>query len=521
MESAPPGTPIILDIGSAYVKVGFAGDPKPREVFPCITGTEKYQTVMVDSGQKNVYVGHEAMKMRGVLKVKYPIQRGEITDWNDYYQILNYIFYTLLRIENLSNYPILYIENLFVPQETKEYIARVLFETHGVQSLLMVPAPLLTLISVGITTGLVVESGDGTTWSVPIINGKILHQGVQKLNLAGTDINNSLKTLLMREGINISSSAVNEIIKDIKEKNCYLILDPDKPPKSTESYRFPMPDGSNIEIPNHVFFEAPEVLFQPSMIGSNTLNIPQAVIASLHSIENVYWGDLLSHIVLSGGNLTYSGFEERFQAELNQLVPQLGPIPKPKPKHQKIELKQEAKLIDMEGINKNEDTCPQCGNLVDLSDGKTTCPFCGANMSLPKISISLNNVKVKEKSKLNANKCPHCGKEIFDKTSLFCPYCGKVIESTEIASLDEKSLGSTEIPVSKKEKIEKAPPNELSEYFEPSNLVYFYIPDNLQYTAFNGAAILGSLPSFKKLFITHEQFSLNKELLYRDISEIF
>lgn len=519
MESALPGTPIIIDIGSAYVKVGFAGEPKPREVFPCITGTEKYQTVMVDSGQKNVYIGHDAMKMRGVLKVKYPIQRGEITDWNDYYQILNYIFYTLLRIENLSNYPILYIENVFVPQETKEYIARVLFETHGIQSLLMVPAPLLSLISVGITTGLVIESGDGITWIVPIINGKILHQGVQRLNLAGTDINNSLKTLLMREGINISSSAVNEIIKDIKEKNCYFILDPNKSPKSTENYRFPMPDGSNIEIPNHVFFEAPEVLFQPSMIGSNTLNLPQAVIASLQSIENIYWGDLLSHIVLSGGNLTYNGFEERFQSELNQIVSQLGLIPKPKP--QIIEINQEAKLINMEGIKKKEDTCSQCGNLVDLSDGKTACPFCGANMSLPEISVNLNNIKVKEKPKLNDNKCPHCKKEIFDKTSLFCPYCGKVMESTEIVSFTGKTLESTDIPVSKKEKIEKTLPNELSEYYEPSNLVFFFIPDNLQYAAFNGAAILGSLPSFQKLFITHEQFQTNRNLLYRDISEIF
>ena len=59
-------------------------------------------------------VGSDASKMRGVLKIKHPIERGAITDWNDYYEILNYIFYSLLRIENMSNYPVLYTEAPFV-----------------------------------------------------------------------------------------------------------------------------------------------------------------------------------------------------------------------------------------------------------------------------------------------------------------------------------------------------------------------------------------------------------------------
>ena len=143
-----PGTPIILDIGSAYAKIGFAGEPGPRFVFPCITGYEKYKSVMVDVGPRNVYVGNDAMKMRGVLKVKYPIQRGAIMDWEAYYEILNYIFYTLLRIDNLSNYPIIYAEHPFVPKETKEFIARVLFETHKVHSLIMLQSPFLSIFSV-------------------------------------------------------------------------------------------------------------------------------------------------------------------------------------------------------------------------------------------------------------------------------------------------------------------------------------------------------------------------------------
>ena len=112
-----PGTPIIVDIGSAYTKIGFAGEPSPRFVFPTITGTEKYKAVMVDVSARNIYIGSDASKMRGVLKIKHPIERGAIMDWNDYYEILNYIFYSLLRIENLSHYPVLYTEPPFVQRE--------------------------------------------------------------------------------------------------------------------------------------------------------------------------------------------------------------------------------------------------------------------------------------------------------------------------------------------------------------------------------------------------------------------
>ncbi|GAG83692.1 unnamed protein product, partial [marine sediment metagenome] len=194
-------------------------------------GKEKYKAVMVDVSARNIYIGNDVVKMRGVLKIKRPIERGAIMDWNDYYEILNYIFYSLLRIENLSNYPVLYTEPPFLQRETKEYIARVLYETHRVKSLIMVPTPVLALFSVGLTTGLVIESGDGITWITPIIGGQIVDQSVQKLTLAGTDVNQHLKNLLMREGINIESSAVDEIIKEIKEKNCYFVLDPENPPK--------------------------------------------------------------------------------------------------------------------------------------------------------------------------------------------------------------------------------------------------------------------------------------------------
>jgi len=507
MALPSPGTPIIIDIGSAYVKIGFSGEPSPRFIFPCITGTEKYKSVMVDVSARSIYVGQDAAKMRGVLKIKHPIDRSIITDWESYYEILNYIFYSLLRVENLSNYPIFYCEPPFIQKETKEYIARLFFETHRVKSLIMMPTPLLSLFSVGLTTGLVIESGDGLTWIVPIINGQIIQHAVQKVTLAGVDVNHNLKNLLMREGISIASSAADEIIQDIKEKNCYFVLDPNNPPRVNETFTVSMPDGSTLNIPNYILNQAPEVLFNPGMLGySNVINIPDALVACLRIIDNNYWHDLLSHIVFSGGNLSYSGFEERFGTELNAILPQLGPIPRPKPTLSTVK-NDLLKLKTVEISKKKEkDTCNNCGAIIDLSDGKEYCPKCGGRLVLPEIKI---DVTPKKKDKMREmGKCPYCNKEIADISSLFCPYCGRSIESLDKATIPEVIE-------------QKTAAQEFTEFLtESSKIIKFFVPDNLQFAIFIGAAVLGSLPSFQQLFITYEQFQANKDLLYRDISEI-
>lgn len=501
-----PGTPIIIDIGSAYVKIGFSGEPSPRFVFPCITGTEKYKSMMVDVVARSIYVGNDVSRMRGVLKLQHLIKRGEIMDWDSFYEVLNYIFYSLLRIDDLANYPVFYCIAPFMQVETKEYIARLFLETHRIKSLMMMPTPLLSLFSVGLTTGLVIESGDGLTWVVPIIDGQIIHQAVQKLSLGGTDVNQNLKNLFMREGVNITSSAVDEIIREIKEKNCYFILDPNDPPKTSEMFGISMPDGSTININNSVLYQAPEVLFDPGMLGyGNIMNIPQAVMACLKGIDNHQWNDLLSHVVFSGGNLSYSGFEERFELELNLLLPQLGKIPKSTTPLSEVK----TELIKMQSVEtskKKEDTCQHCGAFIDLSDGKELCPSCGGRLVLPEIKLGLS-IDSKKKKK-NRGKCPHCKKDVSDSASLFCPYCGKTLESFE-TDIAPKLLKQT------------PPPFEFPAMPKKGNKVLkFFVPDNLQFAIFNGAAILGSLHSFQQLFITFEQFQANKNLLNRDISEI-
>ena len=73
--------------------------------------------------------------------------------------------------------------------------------------------------STGRTTGVVLDSGDGVTHSVPIFEGFALPHSVMRNDIAGREITKYLKLLLRKEGFNFNTTAEFEIVKNIKEVN--------------------------------------------------------------------------------------------------------------------------------------------------------------------------------------------------------------------------------------------------------------------------------------------------------------
>ncbi|XP_074557548.1 actin-related protein 3-like [Curcuma longa] len=343
---------VVIDNGTGYTKVGFAGNVEPCFSIPTVVAVN--ESFLNQSDGRNMgnylaqynagimadldyFIGEEALSLptSGVYNLSYPIQRSQVTNWDTMEKFWQQCIHNYLNCDPEDHYFLL-TESPITSPEDREYMGEIMFETFNVPGLYIAVQPILAL-SAGCSTdkpqmtGVVVDIGDGATHVVPVVDGYIIGSSIKSFPISGNDVTQIVLQLLQERGELIPPEDSLGIARKVKEMYCYTSSDivkeyskhDKKPDKYIKKWAGVKPK-TRVPFSFDVGYErflGPEVFFHPEIYISD-YDTPLSLVIDncVQSAPIDTRRGLYKNVVLSGGSTMFKGFQKRLQKDLKKIV---------------------------------------------------------------------------------------------------------------------------------------------------------------------------------------------------------
>lgn len=287
--------PIVFDVGSDTLKVGFSSKRFPSHVIPSVIGKLR------DGKCRNF--GNDALKDRNEFALSYPIQGGIIQNWEDTEGLLSHAFGRLNN--DMCKSPeskFLVTEPAFNPVKSKKNMLELLIESMSFDNVKIVNQSILVLYAHGLLSGVVVDCGEGTTQIVPVYEGYAPQHLVKRHPVTGSLITKYLSSLL-QIGSNSKFTYDTVTVKDIKEKMCYAAQDLKQDRRLVRETtvlveNYTLPDGTSVRVGREKF-ECTEAYFDPSLVDIECTGLSDFIFDTIQECDVSIRKNMYEHIILS------------------------------------------------------------------------------------------------------------------------------------------------------------------------------------------------------------------------------
>jgi len=297
---------IVIEIGAAYTKVGYAGERCPRDIV---------RTRLLVGGRDEISVGSGTLGYSAYTQ-------GQWRSAYDYF--LKYLFFNVLQV-NPTERRVILCEDLLCPHVIRDSIARVLFQRLHVPSVCFANANGLPTYCTRWTTGLVIDVGFFSTRVLPICDGSPLLYALVVIPAGARRLHDRLSTLLHEAHPSKfgDTTIPSDILEDVIARVCFVSPSPssDASVRKADSTLYKSSSFSkkpvlSFEVPGEARQFAAEVLFDDSDEDSS---IPAAILKSLAKCTIEVRAAVVDNLILAGGVAMIPGFGFRLQKELSRL----------------------------------------------------------------------------------------------------------------------------------------------------------------------------------------------------------